>query len=485
MKHGDFYLPCFHNIIKKTNKYMANTCKYLKMQKFVSYNSGATWQPLNEYKKGMLYESDSIDCGAITTYRWYPSGYTCIGYDKWNQAIRQVSYDNGENWSNVQPEQYTATTLEETNSFECGFIPPNTKFAAKYDGGEVYSAECDSSTELTSGDTIPSGYDYNAMIFAVIGDCVTSIGDIDVYDVAPFKFCFSLKSVTIPDSVISIGRYAFLHCSSLTSVTIPSSVTIIGDEAFAYCYSLTSIDIPSGVTSIGYDAFGICSGLESIEVDANNTVYDSRNSCNAIIETSTNKLVQGCKNTVIPNTVTSISEYAFNGCSGLTSIAIPNSVTSIGDGAFMDCSSLTSIDIPSGVTSIVGHTFDGCHGLTSVTIPNSVTSIGTQAFLHCSSLTSVTIPSSVTSIGLQAFGSCTGLTSINIPSGVTTINEGAFISCKSLTSITINATTPPTLGNNAFNITNNCPIYVPAASVNAYKAASGWSTYSSRIQAIS
>ena len=383
MKHGDFYLPCFHNIIKKTNKYMANTCKYLKMQKFVSYNSGATWQPLNEYKKGMLYESDSIDCGAITTYRWYPSGYTCIGYDKWNQAIRQVSYDNGENWSNVQPEQYTATTLEETNSFECGFIPPNTKFAAKYDGGEVYSAECDSSTELTSGDTIPSGYDYNAMIFAVIGDCVTSIGDIDVYDVAPFKFCFSLKSVTIPDSVISIGRYAFIHCSSLTSVTIPSSVTIIGDEAFAYCYSLTSIDIPSGVTSI------------------------------------------------------------------------------------------------------VGHTFDGCHGLTSVTIPNSVTSIGTQAFLHCSSLTSVTIPSSVTSIGLQAFGSCTGLTSINIPSGVTTINEGAFISCKSLTSITINATTPPTLGNNAFNITNNCPIYVPAASVNAYKAASGWSTYSSRIQAIS
>ena len=186
----------------------------------------------------------------------------------------------------------------------------------------------------------------------------------------------------------------------------------------------------------------------------------------------------------IPNRVTSIGDYAFNS-TGLTSITIPDSVTSIGYGAFELCSGLTSVTIGNGVTSIGDSAFQNCRGLTSITIPNSVTSIGNQAFYNCTSLTSITIGNGVTSIGRSAFLGCSGLTSVTIGSGVTSIVSKAFYNCTSLTSITVEATTPPTLGNtDAFNNTNNCPIYVPAASVSAYKAATNWNRLSSRIQAI-
>lgn len=131
-----------------------------------------------------------------------------------------------------------------------------------------------------------------------------------------------------------------------------------------------------------------------------------------------------------------------------------------------------------------GNVFKDCTGLTSVTIPDSVTNIAGSAFYNCSGLTNVTIGNGVTNIGIDAFQRCTGLTNITIPDSVTNIGNSAFENCSSLTSITVKATTPPTLGSSAFSNTNNCPIYVPSASVNAYKTASGWSTYASRIQAI-
>ena len=175
-----------------------------------------------------------------------------------------------------------------------------------------------------------------------IGNSVTSIGGY------AFAYCSSLTSVTIPNSVTSIGEWAFEDCSSLTSVTIPNSVTSIGERAFQICSSLTSVTIGNSVTSIGEYAFIGCYGLTSLSVEAGNTVYDSRNNCNAIIETATNTLIVGCQNTTIPNTVTSIGDFAFDGCSGLTSVTIPNSVTSIGYYAFNGCSSLTSIYVPCG-----------------------------------------------------------------------------------------------------------------------------------------
>ena len=192
-----------------------------------------------------------------------------------------------------------------------------------------------------------------------IPSSVTSIS------VGAFINC-SLTSITIPNSVTSIGNYAFNGCGGLTSITIPNSVTSIGYEAFYGCTGLTSITIPNSVTFIGYRAFAGCIGLSNIKVAADNTKYDSRDNCNAIIETASNTLIAGCMNTTIPNSVTSIGWNAFYDCTGLTSITIPNSVTSIGNYAFYDCTGLTSITIPNSVNSIGEYAFRDCTGLEDI-----------------------------------------------------------------------------------------------------------------------
>ena len=250
----------------------------------------------------------------------------------------------------------------------------------------------------------------------------------------------SQTSYTIPDSVTSIGYYAFAGCTGLTSITIPNSVTSIGNRAFCGCTGLTSITIPNSVTSIGNGAFYDCTGLTSI------TIPDSVTS----IEDVAFDGCTGLTSITIPNSVTSIGSYAFYGCTGLTSITIPNSVTSIGSYAFERCTGLTSITIPNSVTSIGNDAFDGCTGLRSITISNSVTSIEDDVFARCTSLTSITIPNSVTRIEDYAFAHCTGLTSITIPNSVTSIGNWAFLGCTGLTSITIpNSVT--SIGNVAFS----------------------------------
>ena len=262
---------------------------------------------------------------------------------------------------------------------------------------------------------------------------VTEIGD------EAFRECKAV-TISIPDTITHIGSKAFYYCSSLTSVTLGSGVTSIGKQAFYGCSGLTSITIPESVTSIGNGAFWGCSGLTSIVVEEGNSTYDSRDNCNAIIETTNNTLIRGCQNTTIPNSVTSIGEGAFARCYFLTSITIPESVTSIGDEAFYDCIGLTSITIPNSVTSIGKGAFANCYGLTSITIPNSVTSIGSWAFHDCIGLTSITISNSVTSIGNGAFSWCSSLTSITIPYSVTTIGKGALKRCDKLDTIIIENT---------------------------------------------
>ena len=229
---------------------------------------------------------------------------------------------------------------------------------------------------------------------------ITSIG------FQTFEGCTALTSIDIPNSVVSIGDYSFYGCNSLASVTLSTSLTTLGEFAFADCTSLPGIEFPNTLVSIGVDAFNGCRVLEGVDipasltsiglrafaqcynlryltVDDDNPVYDSRDNCNAIIETSSNTLFAGCSSTIIPSTVTAIGGWAFYGCLGLESITIPNSVTSLGMGAFFEC-----------------------RGLTEVHLPNTITSIPTEAFSYCTSIRQIDIPASVTLIGGRAFNSC-------------------------------------------------------------------------------
>jgi len=288
------------------------------------------------------------------------------------------------------------------------------------------------------------------------------------------------NNTTIPSSVTTIGDYAFYCCKNLTSVTIPNSVTSIGDNTFWHCDNLTNITIPNSVTNIGEGIFGCCSSLMSIVVESSNTIYDSRNDCNAIIETASNTLIAGCMSTIIPNSVTNIGTSAFHGCFELTSIEIPISVTSIGGSAFSSCTSLTSVTVPDGVISIGNSAFNSCSGLTSVTIPNSVTSIGVYAFSHCTSLTSVIFNAedceTMGSSSYPVFEDCTSLSSVTIGENVKHIPSYAFNGNSNISAITCKAKTPPTCGTDVFKSVKveSVQLTVPKESVSLYQTADTW-----------
>ncbi len=299
-------------------------------------------------------------------------------------------------------------------------------------------------------------------------------------------------NTTIPSSVTMIGDFAFFEIR-LTTLTIPISIISIGNSAFSYCENLRWVIIPNSVTSIGEYAFTGCSGLTSISVSSGNPVYDSRENCNAIIETASNTIIFGCVTTTIPNSVTSIGDYAFSYYSDLTTLTIPNSVTSIGNYAFYNCSGMTSLTLPNSVTSIGDYAFSFCSGLTTLTIPNSVISIGEWAFSFCSGLTTLTIGNSLTSISKAAFYYCRNLTTLSIGNSVTTIGNFAFEECNSLSSLTIpssvtaigsyafkggsnlteinclGATAPELWGYSFYNVDNTIPVNIPCGSLASYQ----------------
>ena len=303
-------------------------------------------------------------------------------------------------------------------------------FSAVNQGTTIYYkivSEDDKTVEVTFNGSSPFSPTTKYTGDVVIPSSVTNPNNETPYTVTrignlAFGSCTGLNSVTLPNSVRTIVAYAFTYCSGLTTIIIPNnSVTSIEEDAFQGCTSLTSITIPNSATSIHKNAFRGCTGLASISVDPDNTIYDSRGNCNAIIETLTNKLFIGCKNTVIPNTVTEIGESAFSWCI-----------------------------------------------LTTISIPNSVTKIGTMAFYHAASLTSITIPSSVTIIKNDAFDGCTGLTSVTI-CGVPTIEDYTFFGCSALTSVYFLGATP-TIGDYNAPLTNQAKVYVPLQYLDGYRS---------------
>lgn len=342
-----------------------------------------------------------------------------------------------------------------------------------------------------------------------IPNSVTSIG------VSAFSQCVNLTNISIPQGITSINHGTFWKCNALTSITIPNSVTSIGDYAFSYCKGLTSITIPDSVTTIGEGAFYCCQNLASLVVGSNVMDIDARAflGCNNLKKVVVNDISAWCKinfnggmsyyanplqaahhlysdeNTevtelVIPNGVTSICDYAFVGCLGLTSVSIPQSINYIGQDAFAYCDSLkkvivddisswckvefkynplfyahhlycdenteiTELVIPNDITSICDYAFLGCSNLVSVYIPQRVTIIGKYAFAGCSSLVSVTIPNSVTTISEGAFDSCTSLANVSLPNSITNIEWGVFWRCHALASVFIPQSVT-NIGNYAF-----------------------------------
>ena len=317
-----------------------------------------------------------------------------------------------------------------------------------------------------------------------------------------FQYCYALQSVKMGDLVEFIGWGAFRYCNELVSVDMGESPVVldgtafqndyslvnltfnqvisIGYHAFEACRSLVSLHLPASLTYVESGSFRSCNGLDTITVDPNNTLYDSRNDCNAIISTADNTLIFGCCRTVIPNDILYIADEAFYDCNRLSSIVLPEGLLSVGSHAFYSCTQLSSINFPESIQSvgcgvfrncsnlttpicnsicfaymppsylgsyslpattemIACEAFYDCSGVTAISIPSSVYDIGSYAFFRCSSLTQIDLPERLKTISDYLFQYCSSLSSIVIPDSVTSINYRAFSYCSSLTSITFPA----------------------------------------------
>ena len=410
--------------------------------------SGEITIPSSVSYNGQIYSVTRIggsafeECSALTSVT-IPKSVTSIGY----RAFRDCSA-----LTHIRCEATTPPTLNDdvfgSTSFQLVFVPTGTATAYANAWGNNYTY-IDSETEITVH--VETAGQLAAAIVAqgATPARVTKLTVTGTLNEADFNIIKSnmprlynldlsgISNTTLPSAV-------FYQKRALLSIALPNGLTGIPYGAFVVC-RLTTVTIPNSVTSIGESAFSGCTSLTSV---------------------------------TIPNSVTSIGESAFRGCSALTSVTIPNSVTSIENYAFSRCSALTSVTIPNSVTSIGGSAFEECSALTSVTIPNSVTSIEEGAFSGCTSLGSVTIPNSVTSIGGWAFSDCYALTSVTIGNKVQNIYSNTFSGCSQLDTITCLGSVPPTVDGDFATINpTTCKLYVPNNALMDYILAPVWGTF--------
>ena len=308
---------------------------------------------------------------------------------------------------------------------------------------ETYSGTC--------GDNATWSLDTESGVFNITGS--GNMNSYGSYSSVPwYSYRSYIKSAIIADNVTNIGNYIFYKCENLTKVNIPDSITDIGIASFAYCSNLASITIPNSVTRIDHFAFEKCTNLKEMYIyDISAWLNVKLSSSNSHPLNSGNSKLY-IKNELItelsiPNTVTTIGNYAFYGCCSLTNVIIPEGITSIGDSAFQECSGIVSIKIPDSVTNISQSAFSYCSSLSHIEIPKNVTVINSSLFASCTALTNVIIPDSVTSIGISAFYKCSNLKNITFPDSVINIGSSAFKGCSSLEAATI--------GNNVSDINSN------------------------------
>lgn len=536
---------------------------YVPCSAMSAYTAHTDWQPYLDKLRPIEDNCETI------IYRWQPSGTTCIDVDKYQNNIKQISYNSGATWSNVSPSEYSASTLIERNSTDCGYIEPQYRTIStavtcsgvdKYkvdehqeslDGGVTWtttsttigdliqanSYDCGYRTRTTSGtpycvdvdkyqdvyseystdsgttwitaSTTPTliehnsedcgyvppiepqyrtlttattcvGYDKHVLeehqesldggvTWTTTATTTGSLIEADSEDcgyVPPTPTNFKISANYIG------GTNAVADCNTSTTLTF-SEIKNLG-EGYTAMTSAVVGDCTTTVDSYAFngDDFRRCKNLSSI------TFSDSVTSIGRRAFTG-----NGLREVSCGSGLTSIGEYAFAGNYNLSALTIPN-VTTIEEGAFQSCSGLTSLVLPDTLTTIGSNCFYNCKSLTNVHLSNNLTTIGGQSFYGNTSLTSINIPNSVATIGMGAFAGCHAMTALTIGSGITSIGDSAFNVCSGLTSITINATVPPTIGVFTFDKTNNAPIYVPEASVSAYKAATNWSDLADRIQPI-
>lgn len=393
--------------------------------------------------------------------------------------------------------------------------------------GMMYNYKC-----VNYENTAPWAEHSKKILNINIGDSVTYIGS------NAFLYCNKATSVTIGNSVNKIGTQAFACCEKLQTLDFPNSLIYLGEQAIYNCRALKSLHITKNIKTICDNCFMFCD-FDTITVDEENQYFDSRDNCNAVIKKSSNTLIVGCKNTVIPNSVVTIYQEVFRFNNSLKSIEIPNSVVTIQNLAFGECENLKTVTFGNSLRNIENYAFIGCESLESIylpknvakvgewvfsrctnlksievdpenatfdsrnncnaliktstgclfvgcnntVLPNDIKSIGSSAFSHCDGITSVTIPDSVTSIGYCSYASCDNLEYLYLPKSLKMIDEQAFDYCRKLKTVYCLAEVPPTCKANAFSrIYYDATLYVPFGCAQAYKEANGWSEFANIVE---